>query len=201
MKHLLHIKFTASRPFCTTKSPTSCSGQTLIIFIGIQMRYRLTLIILCALFKSLSAQSYLLPNEKLIISFKTFNEKKVVLAKDTSNKYIAYRFGTMEKIEFSFPENLSDSWKKFTYSYYLRGGGEENEGLDLNYLCFIFGKYKYVIYETYSAADDKTNCGIKIIDTRTNERTEIEGDPKSIEGSLIDFRNSELIQVGEELFD
>jgi hypothetical protein len=107
----------------------------------------------------------------------------------------------MKKIEFEFPAPTMDSWQKFTYSYYLRGGGEENEGLDLNYLCFVFGKYKYVIYETYSAADDKTNCGIKIIDSRTNERTEIEGDPKSIEGSLIDFRNSELIQRDEELFD
>jgi hypothetical protein len=36
---------------------------------------------------------------------------------------------------------------KFTYSYYLRGGAEDNEGLDLNYLDYENGGYQYEIYE------------------------------------------------------
>ena len=165
------------------------------------MRYRLNLIILCAFFKSLSAQSYLLPNEESIISFKTLNEKTVVLAKDTSNKYIVYRFGTIDTIEFKFPETSNDSWRKFTYSFYLRGGGVENEGLDLNYIYFINGKNKYVIYQNYSAVDNNTTCGVKIIDIKSNEIIELVGDPKSKVGNLTDLRNNESIQIGEELFD
>ena len=165
------------------------------------MRYLLTLFILCAFFKNLSAQSYLFSNEESIISFKTLNEKMVVLAKDTSNKYIVYRFGTIDTIEFKFPETSNDSWRKFTYSFYLRGGGVENEGLDLNYIYFINGKNKYVIYQNYSAVDNNTTCGVKIIDIKSNEIIELVGDPKSKVGNLTDLRNNESIQIGEELFD
>lgn len=166
-----------------------------------QLRYRLSLIMLFAFLKITAAQSYLLPNEQLIVSFKTSNKKVVVLVKDTSNKYIAYRFGILEKIEFSFPETLNDSWKKFTYSYYLRGGGVENEGLDLNYVYFISGQYKYVIYQNYSATENNTTCGVKIIDINSNEIIELFGNPKSKVGNLIDLRNNENIKIGDELFD
>jgi hypothetical protein len=165
------------------------------------MRYRLTLIILLAFLKSLSAQNFLLSNEESVISFKTLNEKMVVLAKDTSNKYIVYRFGTIDSVEFKFPETSNDSWRKFTYSFYLRGGGVENEGLDLNYIYFINGKNKYVIYQNYSAVDNNTTCGVKIIDINSNEIIELVGDPKSRVGNLTDLRNNESIQIGEELFD
>lgn len=123
-----------------------------------------------------------------------------MLSQDTTDKYIVYRFGTTDKIELNFPKLNRESWHKFTYSYYLRGG-VKNEGLDLNYLSFVIGQYKYVICQTYSSVDDKKECGIKIIDFRTNRITEIKGDPETIKGSLMDLRNNEFIQIGEELFD
>src|SRR5882724_5416344 len=78
-------------------------------------------------------QSFILPNEDLIYSFATSNGKQLVLVKDKSDKYIIYRFGSKTKIEFEFPEKNKSSFSKFKYSFYLRGGGSDNAGMDLNY--------------------------------------------------------------------
>ena len=143
----------------------------------------------------------MLPNEEVIFSFSTAKGKKMVLAKDTTEAYIVYRFGTNAKIEFEYPEQKEGSRKKFTYSFYLRGGGEENEGLDLNYVYFVSNGLKYVIYNNYSAADDKPSCGIKVIDETKEKTTVIHGDSKTITGSLLEFRFNNLLETGEELFD
>lgn len=67
---------------------------------------------------------YLLPNEEIIYSFETKNGKKMSLVKDKTNKYIQYRFGTKNKVEMEFPsEKNKESWKKFHYNSYWRGGG------------------------------------------------------------------------------
>lgn len=146
-------------------------------------------------------QTYLLSNEKLIFSFRTENNKKMVLAKDSTNKYIVYRFGSNDRIEFEFPGMNKTSWKKFTYSFYLRGGGKENEGLDLNYVFFSSTHYKYIIYHTYSAEDEKYTCGIKVLDITTKKTVNIKGNAATIEGNLIDFRDNKLLEIGDETFD
>jgi hypothetical protein len=76
-----------------------------------------------------------------LFSFKLASSPKTlsVCVSKTQPDYIVYRFGTKDKIKLEFPENKADSWSKFTYSYYLRGGGAENEGMDLNYLSFENG--------------------------------------------------------------
>ncbi len=125
----------------------------------------------------------------------------MVLAGDSTNKYIVYRFGTNDKIEFEFPEKIKDSWSKFTYSFYLRGGGIENEGLDLNYIYFISGNFKYIIYHTYSAREEKSKCGIKVVDTTTNKTVDVRGNISTIEGNLTGFRDNNLLEIGDETFD
>ncbi|RQO71718.1 hypothetical protein DBR43_10740 [Pedobacter sp. KBW06] len=150
-----------------------------------------TIIIL--LFFSLSsyAQKYILSNEEVILSFTTKNNKRVVLAKDKANAYMIYRFGTAQKIEFEFPEKTKESWSKFTYSFYFRGGGAKNEGMDLNYIHFNNKGYKYTVY-------DKTpETGITITNLKTNKETEIEGKPKTRKGNLLDFRNNGLLKITE----
>ena len=149
----------------------------------------------------LSAQHYLLANEELIYTFETAKGKKVMLAKDKDDAYIIYRFGTKDKIEFEYPEKTKDSWSKFTYTFYFRGGGADNEGLDLNYVSFTNKGYQYVIYDTYSAAENKTTFGIKVIQEKTKKTTNIPGLAKTQKGTLIDFRDNGLLKVGEELFD
>jgi hypothetical protein len=127
------------------------------------------------------------------------NDKKMVLAKDTANAYIVYRFGITGKIEFEFPEKTKESWNSFRYSYYLRGGDKKNEGLDLNYVCFLNGQFKYIIYNCYASSDEKSTCGIKVIDTTKHKTTEIKGDIRSVKGSLTGFRDNGLLKIDDEL--
>lgn len=147
------------------------------------------------------AQNYVLPNETVIFSFNTQNGKIATLNKEKNNHYIVYRFGTRSKTEFVYSDTTKDSWTKFTYSFYLRGGGVQNEGMDLDYVYFINKNYKYIIYNTYVAAGEKINVGIKIIDLKTGKVSNIKGDINTRKGSLSDFRDNNLLVIGEELFD
>jgi hypothetical protein len=140
-------------------------------------------------------------NEEVIFSFTTNKGKQVILAKDKDNKYIVYRYGTPNNIELQHPERPDrKSWESFTYSYYLRGGGKENSGLDLNYVQFSNNGYKYVIYNTYSAEDGSDAVGIKIIDA-FGKVTDIKGITATISGALTGFRENNLVETGDEIFD
>jgi len=150
---------------------------------------------------TLHAQRFSLPNEEVIFSFETHNGKKITINKDKENRYIIYRFGTQSKIEFEFPDTTKSSWSKFTYSFYLRGGGKENEGMDLNYIYFSNDNYRYVIYDTYFAVSEEMKVGIKVTDLKTNKTTDIKGEPKSRKGTLINFRYNNLLEIGDEIFD
>lgn len=144
---------------------------------------------------------YVLPNEEVIFSFETAKGKQMVLVKDEENEYIVYRFGTKDKIELEYPENKDkDSWKKFTYSGYFRGGGIANLAMDLNYLAFVNGDYKYVLYTTYIAEEGgKSNAGIKVLDSKTDKLiTDIKGKQSTRKGNLTAFRDNELINQDEE---
>ena len=55
--------------------------------------------------------------------------------------------------------------------------------MDLNYIYFTNKNFKYVIYDTYFAAGNKQNIGIKIIDLKTSKTTNIKGGRKA----LVDF--------------
>ncbi len=146
-------------------------------------------------------QAYILPNEEPIYSFETVTGKMVVLAKDKANGYIIYRFGTKDKIEFEYPEMGKSSWSKFKYSFYLRGGGTDNSGMDLNYVSFINDNFKYVIYDTYYSLSEKQNVGIKVINLKSGKMIEIKGVKKTQKGNLTDFRENKLLEIGEEAFE
>lgn len=160
-------------------------------------------VILLILFVSadVSAQRYLRPNEKRIYSFQTQNKKQVFLVMDSSGKYMLYRFGTKDRIEFEYPSATKDSWDKFTYTFYLRGGGPENEGMDLNYISFYNEGFRYVVYDTYHAVGGKYKVGVLVTDLKTGKTTDLKGDPKTTKGSMIDFRDNGKLKIGDELFD
>ncbi len=159
-------------------------------------------IIFFALFSlHMSGQGLLLKNETKLYSFKTKSSKQVIVAKDSSNNYLIYRFGTSNKIEFEFPEKTKSSFKKFKYSFYMRGGGAQNEGMDLNYLYFENDNFKYIIYDTYYAAGNKHSIGVKVVDLKTKKTTDIKGEIKTQKGSLTDFRDNTLVEITEEFFD
>jgi hypothetical protein len=136
-------------------------------------------------------------NEEVLFGFKLANSPKTlsVCVSKTQPDYIVYRFGPKDKVELEFPENKANSWSKFTFSYYLRGGGAGNEGMDLNYLSFENGGYEYQIYQEYTAKDNVTNVGVKITDKATNKEADIKGLRNSIEGSLINLRENKKIKI------
>jgi len=162
---------------------------------------QLIFFILLGLATTVFGQSFTLKNEEVIFSFVTQSGKKVTLNKDKANNYIIYRFGTKDKIEFEFPDKSKSSWTYFKYSFYLRGGGIQNEGMDLNYIYFTNKGFKYVLYDTYFAVGNKQQIGIKIIELKSNKTTNIKGNRKSRKGTLIDFRDNNLLVIGDESFD
>jgi hypothetical protein len=83
----------------------------------------------------------------------------------------------------------------------LRGGGVQNEGLDLNYLYFDNGIYRYVVFQEYSAHSQTTDYGIKVINRETKNETVIEAKTATVEGTLSKFRDVKSIKEGDELFE
>lgn len=144
---------------------------------------------------------YHLSNEEIIIAIQMNDGKIMTLCKDTADKYLLYRFGTKAKIELEFPSKEHSSWNLFTYSYYLRGGGTQNAGLDLNYVYFERGGYRYIIFDTYDATEDQSEYGVKVENLKTGEIKVLPGKLMKTDSSLIDFRDNTLIQKSDKMFD
>lgn len=165
------------------------------------MIVRLLVLFLCAALSG--TDGMLKPNEEEIFAFDTEKGKHVLLAKDKQDMYIVYRFGKSTKIELEFPKATTDSWSKFTYSSYLRPAQEQAEGMDLNYVYFINGKFKYVLYETTVSGEETiNNIGIRVMNIDTGKvLADIKGIKSTQRGSLLDLRDNELIAKGDETFD
>lgn len=148
-----------------------------------------------------NAQNYILENEELIFSFNTKNGKKLVLAKDKENEYIVYRFGTKEKIELEYPEKNIESWSKFTYGHYLRGGGKQNAGMELESIFFQINNFSYTIYKNYHSEDNSFETGIKIRNLSDDKIIDITGKYKTIKGSFYKLRDEELIEDDKDRID
>lgn len=137
---------------------------------------------------------YLLPNEEVIYSFETKNGKKMSLVKDKTNKYIQYRFGTKTKIEMEFPaEKTKESWKKFHYNSYWRGGGIQNAGMEVDNLSFKNNGYEYLLFRTYHAEGEDYSAGIIITDSKGKE-TRINGNYKTVKGCICNLEETRMIQ-------
>ena len=132
--------------------------------------------------------------ETEIFRFKTNSGKTAIICTGENESYIVYRFGTNSKVELTYPAAMnSDSWSLFTYSYYYRGGGKENAGLDLNYLTFENNGYTYKLYQEYSAEDNSEVAGILVTGANGVE-TDFKAVKNSVKGSLIDLRYNEKIK-------
>ncbi len=136
-------------------------------------------------------------NEEVVYSFRTLEEQKVVsLCKNDKEDYIIFRYGTEENIEIEYPDILDDSWNNFAYCYYLRGGGPDNEGLDLNFITFKSKEYSYILYEKYYATDDEHQYGMIIINNDNGNEKDMIGSSDSVIGTLINFRRDNKILEG-----
>ncbi len=137
-----------------------------------------------------SGNHYCLTGEETVFGFETHRGKKVSVCtgREKKHEYLVYRFGTDSTVELQFPGDKRDSFKEFSFSNYFRGGGEENEGLDINYLSFENGGYYYTIFDEYSAADSSQNVGVKVENLKTGKIITIKGDPETIKGGLAVLR-------------
>lgn len=146
-------------------------------------------------------RNYHLPNEKIVFALKMNDGKIMTLCMDTAENYLLYRFGTPRQIELEYPSKEKSGWEKFTYSYYLRGGGAENAGLDLNYVYFEREGYRYIIFDTYDATENQSEYGVKVENLKTGEIKVLPGKVMKTGSSLIDFRDNTLIQKSDRMFD
>lgn len=131
-----------------------------------------------------------MPNEETIYSFTTKNGKRMSLVKDKKNKYIQYRFGTSNKIEMEFPkERNRESWKKFQYNSYWRGGGIENSAMQIDNLLFSNNSFEYLLYRTYHAEGHT----FSVKDTKGKE-TRINGSYKTVKGCICNLESTKMIK-------
>jgi len=137
-----------------------------------------------------------------MFSFRTRSGKEVVLAKGAGDSYLVYRICKAGNTELEYPgAKTKASFGQFAYSFYMRGGGLSNEGMDLNYVTFTNDHYKYVVYETWHARGSVRRVGVKVLDLRKGIATDIPGIPASRKGTLIDFRDNGLLRVEDELYE
>lgn len=128
--------------------------------------------------------------ETILLRFRVSDGSTVALLEGGSEDYLVLRTGTPDSTLFQFPLDPDDeSWDLFRYSFYFRGGGPWNEGLDLNSLTFADGEITYTVFEDYHLADGSMQAGLRIEypDGTTTELQAVEG---SLEGSLLPFRTS-----------
>jgi hypothetical protein len=160
------------------------------------------LIIIIVYNTNLQAQTlYLQMHEQAMFSFKTTDYKTISLNKDLLKNCLIFRMGNDEAVLLQYPEKAEDKEMKFTYSFYLRGGGEANEGMELNYIYFILNGIKYVIYENAHWSEKQKNVGLKMIEMTTSKTTSLIANSATVKGNLMQFRNTEIVQLGDEIFD
>jgi len=143
-------------------------------------------------------------DEKILFSFKTEKGKTMNIILHQDEKYIVYRFGTENKLELQFPEDLTNTFEQFSYNFYFRGGAAANAGLDLNYLSFTGDTHKFIIFQEYSADGEEgegesESVGIRIVNLKTKEEIEIKGINSTVSGHLMEFRDNGLVKIIDEI--
>ena len=146
------------------------------------------------------SQNYIKSSEKCVLEFQTTEGKRLVIARDKQNRYLVYRFGTNLNIELQYPSKPFQAHKPFHHSFYYRGGGIHNDPMNLNYLYFTIGQYKYVVYEEYAARSQTTRYGIKVINIKTDDTYNIKAKSSTVKGSVSSFRGDRHVRAGDELF-
>jgi hypothetical protein len=128
-----------------------------------------------------------LEGELVVFSFGTADGKVLSLCVGEGEEYIVYRFGTQDEVELQYPADPGpDSWDHFHYSFYFRGGGPENEGMDLQYLGFENRDVTYTVYDEYYSPDETISVGVRVV--ADGKEVDIRGISGTRYGSLSDLR-------------
>ena len=153
---------------------------------------------------SIHAQLYQKPNEKLILSFSSVDNRMMSICADSNLKYIVYRQGTKDHVDYEYPKDTTDSFKKFKW---LVSSGSQSFPFDeataknskpsdyypYKYYKFAFkdGDKIYLIYQ-YATAQYLYNLGenslktlwVSITDINTKKDTGFDAVLSTRKGSL-----------------
>jgi hypothetical protein len=142
-----------------------------------------------------------LENEVVLLSFETEQGKSIGLYLDKLEDALFCKLETDQTVDLQYPEKVKKNKNAFTYSYYFRGGGSANEGLELNFVYFIVNDIKYILYETSHYSELKKCIGLKVINLNSTQTDNYKAKDGTVNGTLVSLRESNLVLKGEELFD
>ena len=139
-------------------------------------------------------------NEEVIFSFLLPRNHKIVsFCKDKKDKYIVYRFGTLDKIEFEYPKQLdSNSWTNFKYYSIHRGGGNKYDGMGDISMTFTNDNVKYKIFHQWQDENKTNEIGINV--TFNGKITKLKGNLNTQMGALqdLDFESDKIKNTYED---
>ena len=133
-------------------------------------------------------------SEVNIYSFQTAEGDSIQLVMSNDTSRMALKIHPNGKPAEVVQEIRNQSFKKFSYSYYLRPGASDNSGLDLNSVTFEDGDIVYVL-SSDSEGGKSFEPGLVIKNKRTGAGVTIDGESKTIKGTLLDFRDNEILPI------
>lgn len=104
-------------------------------------------------FISLGSYAY---SQQTVISFRTEKQGEFKVKWDDQERILSVSNVVDQDIYFNIEDTLDDSRPVFTYEGYFRGGGVQNEGLELHHLYFKNGEDVYHLSSEYAAESDHT---------------------------------------------
>jgi hypothetical protein len=137
-------------------------------------------------------------NEGTVFSFQLENNKWVSVCREQNGQYLVFRLGNQNIIELQAPAVIdSNSWKRFTFSGFNRGGGKENAAMHFGYLSFKVKDLIYEVYELWNSEDSIEHCGLTIIKGYKIINNFI-GNLKSKSGNLVQLMSEPKIKQEED---
>lgn len=131
--------------------------------------------------------------ERPIFSFQVEKSGKLVsIFKEANDQYLLYRFGALRKIELQSPQEAdTESWSKFEFSGYFRGGGIQNDAMEDYALKFINNQVEYTIFQNWRLEADEYQIGVMV--TTPDARVLLKGEDKNQVGSLMSLEGNPAI--------
>ncbi len=134
--------------------------------------------------------------EEIILEFNLVETgERVGIYVDSNNEYMVFRLAKDGEIIVEGPNFDESSWDYFSLYSYHRGGGVENEGLDIAQLTYSDGSSVYRIGQEYSAVENKTSYFFNISENEKEEGISYTVDESTVVGDLRTLANYDKIKI------
>lgn len=138
--------------------------------------------------------------EEVVFSFITENERKLIVAYNPKEDRMVYRFFSKDSLELELPDKGVDAWNFFSFMDGHQKVALNGKQMDLNYLVFTNGGYRYEIYDNYNVAGVGRVVGVDVIELSTQSVTHISGDAERAVGTLMFLNEKYPNLIHEALF-